>query len=105
MAYRFNLKTKKHPEYTLPKSYLTNKILQVRYQEEYNRLYTIQSGVPQCSILGPILYSIFTADLPKTEQKLTATYVDATAILASRQNPITASRKLQTHLNQFEKWL
>ena len=43
-------------------------------------------------------------DLPETEQTLTATYADDTAILASHENPITASRKLQNHLNQFEKW-
>jgi phosphoketolase len=36
---------------------------------------------------------------------MTATYADDTAILASHQNPITASRKLQNHLNQFQKWL
>ena len=36
---------------------------------------------------------------------LTATYADDTAILASHQNPTTASIKLQNHLNQFEKWL
>jgi hypothetical protein len=44
-------------------------------------------------------------DLPETEQILTANYADDTSILASHQNPITASRKLQNHLNQFEKWL
>jgi hypothetical protein len=94
-----------HPEYTLLKSYLTDRTFQVRYQEEYTKLYNIQSGVPQGSILGPILYSIFTSDLPETKQTLTATYTDDTAILASHQNPITASRKLQNHLNHFEKWL
>jgi hypothetical protein len=94
-----------HPKYTLLKSYPTDRTFQVRYKKEYIKPYTIQSGVPQGSILGPILYSVFTADLPETEQTLTATYADDTAILASHQNPITASRKLQNHLNQFEKWL
>jgi len=94
-----------HPDYTLLQSYLTYRTFQVRYQKEYTKLNTIQSGVPQGSILGPILYSIFTADLPLTEQTLAATYADDTAILASHQNPITASRKLQNHLSQFEKWL
>jgi hypothetical protein len=94
-----------HPEYTLLKSYLTDRTFQVRHQEEYTELYTIQSGVPQGSILGPILHSIFTTNLPETEQTKTATYADDTAILASHQNPITASRKLQNHLNHFENWL
>jgi len=93
------------PAYTLLKSYLTDRTFQVRYQEEYTTLYNIQSGVPQGSILGPILYSIYTADMPETEHTLTATYADDTAILASHQNPITASTNLQHHLNQFETWL
>jgi hypothetical protein len=32
-----------HPEYTLLKSYLTDRTLQVRYQEKYTKLYTAQS--------------------------------------------------------------
>jgi hypothetical protein len=36
---------------------------------------------------------------------MTATNDDDTAILTSHQNPITASRKLQKHLHQFERWL
>jgi phosphoketolase len=36
---------------------------------------------------------------------MTATYAEDTASLASHQNPIASSRKLQNHLNQFEKWL
>jgi hypothetical protein len=85
--------------------YLTDKTFQVRYQEEYATLHTIQSGVPQGSILGPILYSIHTADLPETEQTISATYADDTALLASHQNPATASSYLQRHLLQVEKWL
>jgi len=94
-----------HPAYTLLKSYLTDRTFQVRYQDEYTTLHTIQSGVPQGSILGPTLYSIYTADLPGTEHTLTATYADDTAILASHLNPITASTNLQHHLNHFVKWL
>jgi hypothetical protein len=105
MAYWFTLQTQTCFPTSL-KPYLPDRTFQVRYQEEYIKLYIIQSGVPQGSILGPILYSIFTADLPETEQQtLTATYADDTAILASHKNPITVSRKLQNHLNQFEKWL
>jgi hypothetical protein len=78
---------------------------QVRYQKEYTSLYTISSGVPQGSILGPLLYSIFTADLPVTKQTLTATYADDTAILASLFDRITATQHLQLHLDELEHWL
>jgi hypothetical protein len=59
----------------------------VRYQEERTKLYTTQYGVPQGSILGLILYSIVTADLPETEQTRTATYFDDTTIPVSHQIP------------------
>lgn len=93
-----------HPEYNLLKSYLTNRTFQVRYQEAYTDLYPIQSGVPQGSILGPILYSIFTADLPETVGTMTATYADDTAILSSHNNPDIATRNLQNHLHHLEEW-
>jgi hypothetical protein len=93
-----------HPEYTLLKSYLTNRTVTVRYQEEYTNLYHPMWNTTR-QFLGPILYSVFTADHTETEQTLTATYADDRAILASIQNPITASRKLQNQPNHFEKWL
>ena len=77
----------------------------MRYQEEYTSLHTIHSGVPQGSILGPVLYSIFTADLPVTDQTLTATYADDMAILTSHTDPITATQHFQLHLDQLEQWL
>jgi hypothetical protein len=58
-----------HPKYTLLRSYLTNRMFQVRHQEEYTMLHPIHAGIPQGSILGPILYTIFTADLPKAEHR------------------------------------
>jgi histone H2A len=77
----------------------------VRYHEEYTPLYYIHSGVPQGSILGAILHSLYTADLPVDGQTLTATYADDTAILASHHEPAVASDLLQHHLSQTEQWM
>jgi hypothetical protein len=62
----------------------------VRHQEEFTMLHPIHAGA-QGSILGPILYTIYTADLPETEKTLTATYADDTAILASHDDPMAAT--------------
>jgi hypothetical protein len=58
--------------------------------------------------LVPFLYLIFTADIPTRNDTFIATFADDTAIMASNENPQTASLSLQTHLNQLEtrlsKW-
>jgi hypothetical protein len=94
-----------HPAFTLLRSYLKNRMFQVRHQEPHTILYPVLAGVPQGSILGPILYTIFTADLPEAAQTLTATYADDTAILASLEDPVVATSKLQSYLHQLEHWL
>ena len=88
-----------HRAYILLTSYLTDRMFQVRYQEENTLHYAIHSGVPQGSIFGPILYSLYTADLPETEQALTATYVDDTEILASHYDPLNTFNIICVALN------
>jgi hypothetical protein len=55
----------------------------------------IRARIPQGGILGPLLYLIFTADVPLTEKTLMATFADDTAILSSDHDPNAASQKLQ----------
>ncbi|PNF15162.1 hypothetical protein B7P43_G14817, partial [Cryptotermes secundus] len=57
------------------------------------------------SVLGPILYLIYTADLPTEQNVLTATFADNTAILASHENPQTGSQILQTNLDKIQQKL
>lgn len=91
--------------YQILESYLSNRYFQIMQQNEYTNLYPINSGVPQGSILGPILYLLYTSDLPTTDHTTVATFADDTAILSSHNNPIMASRNLQENLNKIQDWL
>lgn len=86
-------------------SYLSERHFMVKINNEVTDLYAISSGVPQGSVLGPVLYTLFTADLPVSNDTYTATFADDTVIMAVHQNPIDASYRLQEHLNKIEKWL
>lgn len=91
--------------YEIIKSYLDGRTFQIKLREVLTDLYLISSGVPQGSILGPVLYLIYTADLPTTPQTLSATYADDTAVLASHSDPRVASNYLQNILNKIHTWL
>ena len=91
--------------YLILKSYLHNRFFQVKIEESYTNLHPINAGVPQGSVLGPLLYLLFTADLPTSHDSITATFADDTAILASDPNPTVASQKLQNNLQAIHEWL
>jgi len=77
----------------------------VKQQDEYTTLHPIKIGVPQGSVLGPILYLLYTADLPSTDNTEVATFADDTAIMAMHSDPRKATDNLQTNLNKIEIWL
>lgn len=100
-------KLKKHlPSqiYLLLKSYLQDRYFQVKTNNALSDYKTIKSGVPQGSVLGPYLYTIFTADIPTTEETIVATFADDTAIMSSHTDPVVATEKLQNHLNLIDNW-
>jgi hypothetical protein len=83
--------------FLLLQSYLTDRLFQVKVNNEVSNIHHIQSGVPQGSVLGPFLYLLYTADLPTTDNTVLATFTDDTAILTANPNPLRASADLQNH--------
>ena len=94
-----------YPFFEPLRSYLFERFFRIKLNDSVSGLYPIKSGVPQGSVLGPVLYTIFTADLPTDNNTNIATFADDTVMMACDLDPIKASTKLQTHINSFQKWL
>jgi hypothetical protein len=60
--------------------------------------------LPQVSVLGPLLYLLYTADLPTSLESTTVTFADDTAVVAMDSDPAIASHKLQTNKLAIHNW-
>ena len=88
----------------LLRSYLTNRHQFVQIENEKSDMLQILCGVPQGSILGPLLFLIYINDLPQTCNHSTPyLFADDTNIFSSTRNE--SQIPLQNDLKCLEKWL
>lgn len=87
------------------KSYLTNRKQSVIINNIYSEKLSMQSGVPQGSILGPLLFLIYINDICYSCENLNIDlYADDSTIFESDFKLLTIQRKLQNNINQILKW-
>ena len=94
------------------KSYITNRKQKVKItsqngkKDSSSRWELIKNGVPQGSILGPLLFIIYVNDLPRGINQFAnpVTYADDTSVLVSAQNLEDLKLKLDFTLHYMSDW-
>lgn len=85
-------------------SYLSDRVFRIRQEDAYSELKKIKAGVPQGSVLGPVLYLLYTSDIPALENNTIATFADDTAIMAVGSTHAEAAEKVQAAVNKIHDW-
>lgn len=87
-------------------SYLSQREHRVRVNGSKSDPFTPEAGVPQGSILAPLLFVIYCHDIPRPNHPnlRLAQYADDTALWASARTSEQASRILAPYLSSLERW-
>ena len=87
-------------------SYLTNRKYCVYFNGGFSEMRVMSCGVPQGSCLGPLLFSIFTNDLPVILNNASiAMYADDSTIYSSALTPRDLEKVLNEELVLIRKWV
>ena len=85
-------------------SYISNRKQSVFVSNAYSPFDNTNAGVPQGSVLGPLLFLIYVNDIADNLTSLTRLFADDTSLSYSSNNPYTIEDVLNSDLEQISVW-
>ena len=86
------------------RSYPTNRTFLVNVEKSFSNPGKLECGVPQGSILGPILFLLYVNDMPGAVGCEMLLYADDTCLVFQAKDLDTLSDRLNTEFNQLCDW-
>jgi hypothetical protein len=80
------------------KSHFHTRHFLVKFETEYTELSSVNATVPKGSVLGPLLYLLYAADLLTSLESTIGTSANDTAVVATHDYLAIALQKLQSNL-------
>lgn len=86
------------------RDYLSDRCFRYRVEGTLSDPRPVRAGVPQGSVLAPLLFTLYTSDIPRYPQVELALFADDTALYASNSNSSRVCIRLQAALNALGVW-
>ena len=95
-----------HVSYPTYLSYLSDRKRQVFIDGVQSDFCNVTCGIPQGSILGPLLFTIYINDLPSCNLfSKPRMYADDTTLTTSAEDPCVLEHKMNYDMNLIQSWL
>ncbi|KAK9876130.1 hypothetical protein WA026_011247 [Henosepilachna vigintioctopunctata] len=87
-------------------SYLSDRTIRIKQNDAFSEPFTPRAGIPQGSTIAPILYLIYTHDMPHPVSILSqiSLFADDTAIWTTARTSAKCSRIMQRQLDAYSAW-
>ena len=85
-------------------SYLTNRSFIVNVVKKYSSPDKVSCGVPQGSILGPLLFLLYVNDMSQAVNPKLLFYADDTCLICMGKDTKTIEKQLNRHFNSLCEW-
>ena len=89
----------------LLKNFLENRVVRLKLEEFESEQFPIVVGLPQGSVLSPILFSIFVSDISYLCLGTNFKYADDLTLLVTGETLSDACKNMQFDLNKVSDWL
>ena len=86
------------------KSYLEDRHQRVVLNGSQSEYAEINSGVPQGSVLGPLLFLVYINDLEQDIKSKVKFYADDTMLYSIVKNPLLSADELNYDLDKIHRW-